>query len=193
MASIIIADREWDLVGPSVDDDVRRLLSRYGADELKQAIKRQTKKTPGRKHVNDQLALQPFLDESAAMWLAGNDLSFSRTNYAIAKEYSRKIRGNSLESTNRRLLRKLKSDCSLWVLQRAFRLSREGYPYQAHIRTLEKLSEISANPIWRVFLQDSKTSVADYEAKMGHAPPADMDMCELEAVSMRPIRGIGLL
>lgn len=193
MASIKIADREWDLVGPSVDDDVRRLLSRYGEDELKEAIMRQTKKASGRKPDNDKLALQTVIDDEATCWLAGEDPFKGRSNYEIAKDYSIKIKGNSPESTYRRLLRKLKKNRCTWMLERAFSLSREGYPHQLHISALEELSELSANPIWGVFLLHAKTSVADYEAKIRHAPPADMDMCELEAVLMTPIRGIGLL
>lgn len=193
MASITIADREWDNVGPSVDDDVRRLLNRYGADALSEALKRQTKKKPGRKLDNDQLALRPVLDKDASVWLAGDDPFAARTDYSIAKEYSEKTRGSFPPSTHRKLMRKLSENRRTWTLERAYHLSKRGHPYQKHLRALEALIDTSDNWIWGILLESAKTKIAEYEAKVGRAPTADMDMQEVEDVAMNPIRGIGLL
>lgn len=193
MASINIADREWDLIGPTVDDDVNRMINRYGAVAVCDAIKRRTKKQPGRKLDNDQAQLRSTLDEQAKIWLAGGDPFAAPSNYAIAKEYSEKIEGNSGPAIFRRLTRKLAKYRKSWVLERAYFLSFKGYPYQLHIRALEELIQISNEPIWRNFLDFACDRVVEYEAKVGGAPPADTDMYEVEQLAMNPIRGIGPL
>ena len=39
---------KFDLVGPTVDDDIRRIIARYGTEAVKQAVKRVTKPKRGR-------------------------------------------------------------------------------------------------------------------------------------------------
>jgi len=193
MASITIAHWEFDLVGPGVDDDVRRTISRYGADAVREAVKRRTKKAPGRKLDDDHLSLRPILDEDATVWLDGGDPFAARTNYAIAKEYCAKIPGISADSNFDRLKRKLAKNRRFWVFERAFALSRQGHPYTQHLRAIEALIECSSQTFWANFLESGKALLADYQAKVGQAPPDEMDMSEVEYVATHPIRGIGLL
>lgn len=194
MASITIADREWDLIGPAIDDDLRRLLRRYGMDELLQAIKRQTKQMPGRKCDNDQVALKAALEEDASIWLGGGDPRQHRSDYSIAKEYASKLNRYSLESSaHRRLMKKLKARRHEWMLELAVGLSRSGHSHEVHIGVLEAVIQVSRNAWWSKVLENVTAIISEYEAKFGVAPPADLDFLEVTAAANRPLRGIGLL
>src|SRR3546814_15104128 len=45
---------KMDLIGPTVDDDTRRAIARYGADAVKVAVKNATKAKRGRKKEPDR-------------------------------------------------------------------------------------------------------------------------------------------
>src|SRR3546814_4577745 len=40
---------KMDIIGPTVDDDIRRAIARYGADDVKEAVKNATKAKGGGK------------------------------------------------------------------------------------------------------------------------------------------------
>ena len=66
------------------------------------------------------------------------------------------------------------------TLANAETLSRDSYPYATHIRALEALNAWDTNSIWEWFCERAKSTVADYEAKHGAAPTADMSMKQVE-------------
>ena len=70
---LISAAAKWDLVGPTIDDDIRRLIGRYGGLAVKEATARMTKAKRGAKMLPDWKELKPWIDEDAKAWLEGRD------------------------------------------------------------------------------------------------------------------------
>lgn len=171
---------KFDLVGPTVDDDIRRIIARYGTEAVKQAVKRVTKPKRGRKPEKDWPELREVIESDAREWLAGGDPFSSRSNYSIAKDFADKNPGHSHPATMKRIERKLVQKRVWMTLVTAENFSREGYPYAVHIRALEALSEAGSHPVWASIRDRAKSDVADYEAKKGEVPPAHMSMKEVE-------------
>lgn len=171
---------KFDLVGPTVDDDIRRIIARYGTEAVKQAVKRVTKPKRGRKPEKDWPELREVVESDARDWLAGGDPFSSRSNYSIAKDFADKNPGHSHPATMKRIERKLVQKRVWMTLVTAENFSREGYPYAVHIRALEALTEADSHPVWTSIRDRAKSNVADYEAKKGEAPPAHMSMKEVE-------------
>ena len=172
----------YDLVGPTVDDDIRRIVSRYGAAVVREAIKRHTKAKPGRPAEPDWPELRDVIEADARDWLQGGDPFSSRSNYSIAKNFADKNfgRGQSYSADMKRIERKLVKRRRLTTLLVAENLSRDGYPHAAHIRTLEALRTIATHPVWASTLDRAKMYVADYEAKWGEPPAPHLSMKEVE-------------
>lgn len=165
---------KFDLVGPSVDDDLRRLIRRYGADQVKEGLKRLTTAKRGRKKLPDWSSLRQEIDVDARAWLDGRDPFKERTAYAIAKAYADANPGHSYPATFDRIKRKLrdKRHGRRWyVFVRAMEMSDDAYPYRAHLRALEELSKCDSQPVWQSMLDRARANIADYTAKWGR--PSD--------------------
>lgn len=179
---------KFDLVGPSVDDDIRRAVLRYGAEAVKAAVKRQTKSKVGRKPEQDWPDLMETIFADAKIWLAGADPFEGRSNYAIAKDFADRKPGQSATSTHQRIERKLKQkpyDRRWRILAFAEYISREGYPHAAHLRALEELAKAGAGAsaeTWSLALEAARATLDDYEQKTGQRPPAELSMKQIEEV-----------
>lgn len=176
----------WDLVGPTVDDDIQRAISRYGADAVKKAIKDATRPKRGRKVEPDWPELRSVFEADARDWLAGHDPFAARSNYAIAKAFAERAPGQSAVSTHKRIERKLSKgpyDRRWFTLVLAENQSRNSYPYAVHLRALEALSQLpeTARPdLWRFSLDRARATVTDYEAREGKPPSPDMTFQQIE-------------
>lgn len=176
-----------DLVGPTVDDDVRRAILRYGAEEVKRAVKAATKKKLGRKKEPDWSELRHVIEADARDWLAGKDPFSERSNYAIAKEFAERNPGQSVISTHKRIERKLSRgphNRVWWTLVSAENQSRDGYPYSQHIRALRALADLPdawSRETFGFGLQKALQTLSDYEAREGAAPPDTMTFAEVES------------
>src|SRR3546814_11429091 len=98
---------KMDLIGPTVDDDIRRAIARYGADAVKVAVKNATKAKRGRKKEPDWPELREIMEADAREWLAGNEPFTTRSNYSIEKELPARNPGHTLVSTQNLIERKL--------------------------------------------------------------------------------------
>ena len=180
-----------DLVGPTVDDDIRRAISRYGADAVKEAVKIQTKPRRGRKPEKDWPELNEILKADARDWLAGGDPFSTRSNYAIAKKFADNNPGHSHPATMKRIERKLVQKRVWMTLAFAERFSREGYPHGVYIRAVEALTAV--DPAWTFFRDNAKSNIVDYEAKKGEPPPAELSITEIEAATRNELLTLGTL
>lgn len=174
---------KYDLVGPKVDDDIRRAIIRYGAGAVKDAVKRQTKPKRGRKPVIDWPELRDVMSADAVDWLNGGDPFTKRTNYSIAKAFADNNPGQSHPATMKRIIRKLIAKRRWIVLATAEHGSKDDYPHGAHLRTLEALDELDPNSIWATALDRAKSDIADYAAKTGESAAAVLTMTEIQNVS----------
>ncbi len=177
-----------ELVGPTVDDDIRRAITRYGKDAVKEAVKRQTSSKRGRKPEKDWPELQETIEADARDWLQGGDPFSTRSNYSMAKDFADRNPGHSYPATMQRIERKLAKSRVWMTLATAMRLSDEGYPHAAHIRALETLSVESPHPVWVKLVEEARAELVDYEARNGGPPPADLSMKEVKEAAISALR-----
>lgn len=178
-----LAGQEGDLVGPTVEDDIRRAVKRYGADAVRNAVKKLTTQKRGRPLEKDWPLLKEVHVEDAREWLAGRDPLAASSNYSIAKDYADRNLGQSHPADMKRIERKLKRkpfDRRLSMLITAWNLSRENYPYSAHIRTLEELKKVDLPAMWSTVLERARSEIADYQAKIGELPPEEFSIKQVE-------------
>ena len=192
IAELLINGPQYDLIGPTVEHDIRRVISRYGADAVKQAVKNVTRPKRGRKPERDWPELREVINADAREWLAGGDPFVTRTNYSIARDFSLKKPGQSPSSAHKRIERKLAKapyDRRWFMLVTAENISRDGFPHEQHIRALEALAELNreaGGDTWRKSLELARQTIADYTAKMGESPSAEVSMKEIEEVARNP-------
>lgn len=171
---------KFDVVGPTVDDDVRRIISRYGATAVTDAVKRATKAKRGRRPEKDWPELRPTIDADAQSWLNGGDPFAERSNYSIAKDFADRNPGHSHPGTMKRVERKLVKQRVWMTLVVAYEMSRESYSYQAHLRTLDALVKNDGHSVWSSTRGNVLGYVADYTAKFGEAPASDLTARDVE-------------
>ncbi|WP_145960989.1 hypothetical protein [Sphingosinithalassobacter portus] len=178
---------DLEISGPAVDDDIRRLIQRYGVDKVQEAIKQQTARRRGPIPIADWPELTSILREDARLWLEGGDPFTARSNRSIALVFAEKHPGHSFASTRDRLMRKLRERRRYYTLVEAERLSEEKYPYTENLRAIRALLETGTlHDSWDRLLRLREGSLADYKAKFGE-PPASMTMQELVAEAGKPI------
>lgn len=167
----IDAQARFDLVGPTVDDDIRRVINRYGAAAVGEAVKRATKAKRGRKAEKDWPALHPILVEDARKVLEGGDPFSERTNYSIAQVFVQNNPGHSPAATQRRIMKKLSQMRMRWTLINAEIIGESEYPHGAYLNVLERLVSLLPDwDIWKDRMSRAKGAIDDYTAK--HGPPA---------------------
>lgn len=182
-----IPSKGYDLVGPTVDDDLRRLTRRYGADEVRAAFKRQTANPLGRPSLRDWPDLRSILESDARSWLDGSDPFIIRSNRSIALAFAASHREQSHDATRDRIMRKLRASRRYFTLVEAERLSEVEYPHAANLRAIRELQKIGVlRQAWDRLSLIRQGYVADYISKFGE-PPAEMTMQELTAKSAEPI------
>lgn len=175
-----------DLVGPTVDDDVHRAIQRYGAEEVKRAVKAATKKKLGRKKEPDWSELRHVIEADARDWLTGKDPFSERSNYAIAKEFAERNPGQSAVSTHKRIERKLSRgphNRVWWTLVFAENQSRDCYSYLQHIRALRALADLPdawSREMFGFMLERALRTLSDYEDREGAVPLDTMTFAEVE-------------
>ena len=179
-----------DLAGPLVGDDVRRLIDRYGAKAVKDAVKEQTKAKPGMRPLHsDWQRLEDTLKQDAKRWLEGGDPFEERKNYSIAKRFAEQYPQamTTFESVRDRIMRKLRVRRRYYTLVHAEMMSRESYPYGNYLRVLAELVKTGRlTEAWGKRLRQAEAVVADYSAKYGQ-PGADMTMHAIELEAAKPL------
>ena len=186
---------EYDLVGPTVEDDIRRAINRYGAKAVKDAAKQLTKSKRGRPNLPDYPKLRDVFEADARDWLDGRDPMAERSNYSIAKSFAETNPGQSPISTYQRIERKLakKPFDRTWImLVTAEKISRTSYSWEQHLRVLQELSETDTFSVWTKLFDRAKLDVADYERKNGEPPPTILTMNEVENGARHAVAALAL-
>lgn len=170
---------KYDLVGPTVDDDLRRIIRRYGREAVLDAVKRETRKKRGRKAEPDWPEIDKILKLDARRLLEGGDPFTERTNYSIATEYTERFPGHNPAATHRRILKKLAEKREIFTLLNARLISENEYSYLAHLSILQRLEQRLPGWGWDVRISLIENAVRDYNAKHG-APDDGMTIDEIE-------------
>lgn len=181
------APPEFDVVGPTIADDVRRLIRKYGRAALKEAVQKQTKLKRGVKPKPDWLDLEEILKEDAARWLDGGNPFKERGNRTIAKKIAADQPGHNIDATFDRIRKKLIKDRRYYTLVHAARLSEGHYPYIAHLRALQELAGLGRQVVWADQLHRAQKTLADYSTKFGN-PPRTLTMREIETEASKALR-----
>lgn len=178
---------DFDISGPVVDDDIRRLIGRYGAENVKGAIKRQTAGKRGPIPKVDWSGLRNVLREDASRWLAGEDPFCARSNRSIARRFAEDHPGQSPEATYRRIMGKLSKGRRYYTLVEAEWLSQREYAYTENFRAIRGLIAFGVRRrMWEEFLSLREASLSDYKTKFGE-PPASITMQDLQTESAKTI------
>ncbi|MCJ8158547.1 hypothetical protein [Sphingomonas sp. LaA6.9] len=172
-------DMKMEFVGPTVEDDVRRLIVRYGIDAVRDAVKKQAKKKRGRPEEKDIRELRPFLEQDARAWLEGRDPFAERSNYAIAQQFANERPGHSYAGTMTRIQKKLAQKRKFYVFAIAEALARDEYPYKQHLRALEAVATESDHEIWTLVIDRANGTLASYTRKHGE-PDDSITMKQIE-------------
>ena len=178
--------QKFDLVGPTVDDDVRRLIRRYGTGAVKEAVRQQAKSKRGVKAKPDWLDLEPILKQDAARFLEGGNPFTERGNRTIAKEVAEDRPGQSNDATFDRVRKKLIRDRRYYTLVHAAWLSEISYPHAAHLNVLRALVRLGRHGAWADHLLNAQSALADFVAKYG-PPAAHLTMREVEDAAANAI------
>ena len=143
------------IVGPTVEDDLRRAIARYGADEVLRALKALTKRQAGRKTIHDLEELRPIFKRDARVWLEGGDPFAEQSNYAIARDKAGGLKGHLRAAAIDRVERKLGAEPfgrEWFILVAALRISYSEFSYSHHLAALAALAEIDPDWTWSVQL-----------------------------------------
>lgn len=183
---------------PTLDDEMSRLVSAYGADAVKAAAKRATARKRGRKAEPDWSLLRPYIEKDAVDWLEGRSL---RSASSIAKEVAAQQPGHNRDSTIERIRRKLRRSRAFWRTLIAYHLTTIGplpknpdlgrgrYPYSAHFRVLEELTR-TYEGLDRI-LESDRQALEQYRRHYGE-PTSSMTWPELERKA-RPLKELSAL
>jgi hypothetical protein len=181
-----------DFFGPTVDDDIRRAINRYGAQAVQEATKRLLAPKKGRPKIKDWRELQPIIEADAEVWIAGEDPFLKRSNYSIAKEFADKNPGHSHPATMRRIERKLKDPIvgRRWLtLATVWRRGEANLTFSTYLRTLKAMADLEPDFRWPDDLARAEGLLADYTAKHGEPDP-EMTFADVEAGARAPINAL---
>ena len=171
------------IVGPTAQDDLQRAIARYGADEVKKALRALTKRRAGRKRINDLEELRPIFERDARAWLKGGDPFTGQSNYAIARDQAVGLEGHPRAAAIDRVERKLGADPfgrEWFTFVVALQISYSEFSYSHHLAALAALAEIDPDWTWSAQLQDAAQLIVQYEVRTGAPPPNSHTMKQIE-------------
>lgn len=172
--------------GRPLDDELRSLVARYGADAVREAAKKATVKKRGRRPEKDWPLLRPWLDQDVEDWLAERDPFAARSNYLIAKEYAAEHPGHNPIATAERIERKLREKRRWMLFAVAEGRTRKGWPFSVNLRACEGMIEEGKPNDWSFMLNHPRGVLARYEERFGK-PDASLSLDEMDEALRQPL------
>ncbi|WP_288459308.1 hypothetical protein [uncultured Sphingomonas sp.] len=176
--------------GRTLDDELRSLVTRYGADAVREAAKKATAKKRGRRPERDWPLLRPWLDQDVEDWLAERDPFAARSNYLIAKEYAAKHPGHNPIATAERIERKLREKRRWMLFAVALGRTDKGWPISVYLKACEGLIEEGGSRDWSFLLDRPRGVLARYEERFGNDATA-LSLDEMEEALRQPLPTLG--
>lgn len=163
----------------NLDEQINLLIACHGALEVRQAATRLTKQKVGRKAEKDGALLAPWYELDAVDWLAGRDPFALRSNYSIARDFTKKYPGHSPTATHKRISRKLSKNRRLFMLFLVHQKSEADFPAEVHLQATRELLAIKNGHPWDFMLESALGKIQRYRERFGE-PPADMSLAQIE-------------
>lgn len=158
--------------GQTLESELALLVARYGADAVREAAKKATKKKRGRPAEKDWPLLKPWIEKDVADWLDGNDPFELRSNYSIAKEFALAHPGHSQFATKDRIERKLGEKRRWMMFATAHSRTETGYPFELHLKAVRGLVAEDTHPVWSKVLEQALGTIAHFRERFGEPDPA---------------------
>lgn len=174
------------IVGPTVEDDLRRAIARYGADEVQKALKALTKRQAGRKRIKDIEELRPIFARDARIWLEGGDPFARQSNYAVARDKALVLKVHQRASAIDRIEKKLAAQPfgrEWFTFVAALKISYSEFSYSHHFAALAALAEIDPDWTWSAQLRDAAQLIVQYEVRTGARIPKSHTMKQVEGAT----------
>lgn len=172
---------KMDFVGPTVDDDIRRAISRYGADAVKASVRKQTAKKAGRKKLPVWPELMPIIESDARRWLETESLKGRRTNNSIAREISNREREHNRDTVHRRIMGRLSEERDQRTAIQAMIISKNEGPVVRHVAALKWLSQYDE---WTAYAKNELDGLLQivelYKQSYGSSPDDSITLSELK-------------
>jgi hypothetical protein len=174
--------------GRTLDDELRSLIARHGADPVKEAAKRLVAKKRGRPAEKDWPLLRQWVEQDVQDWLAERDPFEARSNYLIANGFVAKHPGHSPAATVGRIERKLRERRRFMLFAVAVERTSEGWPLAVHLRACAGLVEEGKPEDWSSLLNHPRGVLARYEERFGDAKPS-LSLSDMEERLRQPLPG----
>lgn len=153
--------------GQTLESELALLVARYGADAVREAAKKATKKKRGRPAEKDWPLLKPWIDKDVADWLDGSDPFEQRSNYSIAKEFALAHPGYSQFATKDRIERKLAEKRRWMMYATAHSITKKDHPFELHLKAVRGLVAEDSHPVWSKALERTLGTIAHYTERFG--------------------------
>ncbi len=182
-------------VYPTVDDGVNSLIARFGAAEVKAALKRVPSRKGNLPIKTDQPKLLKVYLEDSLKLLARDDPFISRSNHSIATEIAAEEPTHKRPSIYRRILRKLKSDRKFFTYFCALLEAEKKHPHDiyrkaiaATMRASRSLQNESDRKSWKKSLQSSthflNQAISSYERLYGLPPESKFSYQQIKELNL---------
>jgi len=159
--------------------ELERLGVRYGPAVVREEAKRLLKGRRGNRTKPDLVRLLTVFEADALEILEGRDPTKTRTNYAVAKEFSRKFPDEtvSIESPEKRIARKLRKDRLKYAARGAFWIAEGKYPFRVCLKkSYEQYAKFK--PIPEDYIKTIFDSLELFRNFIGE-PPEEMTVGEI--------------
>jgi hypothetical protein len=123
-----------------LDAELNTLITRYGKAEVRKASVKLTAGKKGRKQERDWPIIGPEICRLDALaWIKGQDPFQLRSNYAIAQDFAQRYPGQSITSTHRRIMRKLKEKRQWFFQNLAWSIASDELPFRQYFEVMSRI------------------------------------------------------
>ena len=162
--------------------ELERLARWHGAATVKAAAAKLSAGKRGRKEEMDFRHLGHVFAQDARDWLDGLDPFKIRTNYSIAKEFTKRHPGHSPAATHRRIMDKLAKRRRWYCALTAMEQAKDERPIGDLLRAMEAMLEVS--PSWANIIDFDLRRIAEnrtrYRERTGQDVPQHFSFKQLE-------------
>lgn len=156
-----------------LDGDLQRLIRIHGADVVKDAVKRLTKKRAGRPQVLDLNLLREWFEQDGDDLLDGLNPFLRRRNYAMAKFVADMEKPHNRAAAHRRMMGKLAKRRKLIAHIMAWERAEKIRPFGDYFRACDILAGF--DPKWQEITKWSadnlRAKIERYKARYGELDP----------------------